>query len=237
MSLPLVLLPGMNCSARLWRDILPPIREYGTTVLLGELDQPDLDRQVEALLGRLPTRFALGGLSLGGIVAMAIGRCAPERVAGLCLLDTNARPPTDQQRQAWDAQVAALESGGTARELQVPLLPVLVGADAQPQLAEAVLAMADETGEATLAAQLRLQGTRVDERPALTRLRVPTVVATGAHDALCPLDRHEEIHRLVPGSELVVVPDAGHLAPMQRPGAVAAAMMRWLDRVDAYAAA
>lgn len=237
MSLPLVLLPGMNCSARLWRDVLPPIRERGTTVLLDELDQPDLDRQIDVLLGRLPARFALAGLSLGGIVAMAISRRAPERVAGLCLLDTNARPPTDQQRQAWKAQATALESGGTARDLQAALLPVLVGADAAPEVVDAVLAMADETGEARLVAQLRLQGTRVDERPALAHLDVPTTVMTGAHDALCGLDRHEEIHRLVRHSELVVVPEAGHLVTMQQPGAVAAAMTRWLDRVDAYVAA
>jgi pimeloyl-ACP methyl ester carboxylesterase len=113
---------------------------------------------------------------------------------------------------------------------------VLLGPEASPALVEPVLAMADETGEARLVAQLRLQATRVDERPALARVQAPTLVVAGADDALCGLDRHEEIHRLVAGSELVVVPEAGHLVTMERPDPVATAMVRWLGRVDAATA-
>lgn len=173
-SPPLVLLPGMNCSARLWGPA-------GAGALHPVLDRPTLDEQVQALLDALPDRFALGGLSLGGIVAMALTRRAPERVAGLCLMATNARAPTPEQRAGWDAALTRLDDGAPARALQ-PLELLLH----DRSLDATALQMADETGERRLAAQLRLQGTRVDERPALPAVAVPTLVLAGEQDRLCP---------------------------------------------------
>lgn len=234
---PLVLLPGMNCSPHLWHGVVEqlPALEAGhpsRDVVLERLDQPSLDRQVEALLERLPGRFALGGLSLGAIVAMAVHRVAPERVAGLFLLATNARAPTAVQHQAWDAQLAQLAAGRTPRALQEDLLEVLVGPHAPPALTERALRLSDDIGSHELAAQLRLQGTRTDERPGLRAVTVPCSVVAAAEDQLCPLDRHTEIHSLITGSELVVIPAAPHLAALSHGPSVAAAMTDWLRRVD-----
>ena len=90
---PLVLLPGLNCSAALWASL-----DVGAAIT-PILTEPTLDGQVERLLDELPARFALAGLSLGGIVAMALVRRAPERVTRLALLSTTSRPPTGQQRE------------------------------------------------------------------------------------------------------------------------------------------
>ncbi|GAA4872452.1 alpha/beta fold hydrolase [Saccharopolyspora cebuensis] len=218
-ELPLVLLPGMNCSARLWGPA-------GAGAVHGVLDRPGLATQLDALRDALPERFALAGLSLGGIVAMALTRHVPERVAGLCLMATNARPPTPEQHAAWDAQLARLADGATARELQ-PLDLLLHDRTS----ADRALRMADEVGERTLAAQLRLQGTRVDERPALPSVAVPTLVIAGERDRLCPVERHSEIADLVPGAQLHVVPDTGHLLPMEAPDIVAALLGEWLAEV------
>ncbi len=103
MPVPLVLLPGMNCSPRLWDGVRKDLgagRSGGPArpVVVLEVDRPTLGEQVESLLDRLPRRFAIGGLSLGAIVAMAVHRRAPERVAGLFLVATNAQPPTEAQR-------------------------------------------------------------------------------------------------------------------------------------------
>lgn len=226
---PLVLLPGMGCSDRLWEGVRRRLPEWMT--LTAPLDRPDLDENVDALLDRLPARFALAGLSLGGIVAMALARRAPERVSRLCLISTNARPPTPQQHEAWAAQLAGLAAGRPARALQADLLPVLLHPEALPRLAEDTLAMADEVGEAVLTAQLRLQGTRVDERPGLRSVGVPTLVLAAADDALCPIQRHEEIRDLVPGASLVVLAETGHLSSLERPDEVADAMRGWLSDV------
>lgn len=213
-SLPLVLLPGMNCSARLWSGL-----DLGP-VLTPKLTESTLSGQVDRLLDELPGTFDLVGLSLGGIVAMALTRTAPERVAGLCLLSTNPYGPSEQQLAGWRRERDRLAAGTTAREIQSDLLPVLLSVDTletRPEVVATALTMADEVGEAELDAQLSLQRTRIDERPALRAIRCPTLVIAARYDRLCPVERHTELASLVPGGRLRVLERAAHLSPLERP--------------------
>ncbi|GAA3706480.1 alpha/beta fold hydrolase [Microlunatus aurantiacus] len=214
---PLVLLPGMGCSARLWAGAAPE------QALTPRLTEPSLAAQVDRLLDELPPRFVIVGLSLGAVVAMAVTRTAPERVAGLVLLSTNPYGPTEQQLVAWRRERDRLAAGESARELQQDLLPLLLSPASlsrRPDLVETTLAMADDVGETELDAQLRLQATRVDERPGLRAVRCPTLVIAARHDRLCPLDRHAEVVTLVPGGRLQVLERAAHLSPLERPRSV-----------------
>lgn len=226
MTVPLVLVPGMNCSPALWDLVLPHL-PGGVQVLHREITEPSIDANVVTLLESLPDVFDLAGLSLGGIVAMALARTAPERVRRLALLSTNARPPTDPQRAGWASTVAALDAGDTARDVQHGLLGVLL-ADETPAQAAAALGMADEVGEERLRNQLRCQATRADERPGLARLEASTLVIAARHDALTPLSRHTEIADAVRQSRLVVIEHAGHLSPLQQPTSVGQALASWL---------
>ena len=232
---PLVLLPGMNCSATLWHPVLDSAPLAGLpSADRPQVVQPDLrgrslDDCVDRLLARLPPRFALAGLSLGAIVALAIAREAPERVTRLALLAVNPRPPRPDQQEAWAAQRRELAQGGTARALQEQLLPVLVSPGHRTaDLDEVVLAMADEVGEAALDDQLAIQQTRRDERAALPLLRVPVLLVAGAEDALVPVERHEEVRDAVPGARLEVLDGVGHLSTLEAPGNVATALSAWL---------
>jgi pimeloyl-ACP methyl ester carboxylesterase len=228
---PLVLLPGMNCSARLWDAVLPGLEgELDRQIVHGRLERPTIDGCLQDLLVRLPARFALAGLSLGGIVAMALVRSAPERVSRLCLLSTNARGPTATQLAGWQESRRRLAAGTSARQLQTELLPALLyGPNRTPTLDESVCAMADDVGETALDAQLAAQASRIDERPALSRIGVPSVVVVAAHDALCPIERQLEIQAAIPGSRLVTLPDAGHLSPLETPRPVVDALVSWLS--------
>jgi pimeloyl-ACP methyl ester carboxylesterase len=224
---PLVLLSGSNCSARLWAGLA-----IGPAII-PMLDQPDLDAQVDRLLDELPARFGLAGLSLGAIVAMALIRRAPDRVARLCLMSTNPYAPTDPQRSAWRRQRDLLAGGGSARDVQQELLPVLLSPEVvagHPEIVEQTLAMADEVGVQVLDRQLRLQATRVDERPGLVAVRCPTLVVAARDDALCRVERHVEIASLVPRADLVVIEHCAHLSPLEQPGRVSAALAGWLTR-------
>lgn len=223
---PLVLLSGMNCSSRLWHPVLARLRDVDPLAL--EISSPTLDGCVADVLESAPERFALAGLSLGGIVAMAVLRRAPERVTRLALLDTTARPPTRKQRAEWAATRVALGDGATARQIQQALLPVLLSEQGRRSgLDDAVLALADETGEDRLDAQLSAQQTRIDERPGL-RVRVPTLVIAGARDALCGVQRHQEMAALVPGSRLELLAGVGHLSAVEAPRDVARLLHGWL---------
>jgi pimeloyl-ACP methyl ester carboxylesterase len=222
---PLVLLPGMNCTADLWGgcglegSIMPT------------LDEPSVEAQVEALLDTLPERFALAGLSLGAIVAMALCRQAPERVTCLCLMSTNSKAPTESQRKAWRAWRDRLAAGNTPRNLQRDILDALLSGPAQdhnPDLSERVLRMGDDTGAARLDAQLRMQATRVDESFALSELRMPVLVVSGTMDAICPPQFHQDIAAAVPQARLASV-GAGHLSPMERPDEVGRLLRSWLN--------
>jgi len=222
---PLVLLPGMGCTGALWSRL-----DLGGDVLTPVLELPDLDAEVERLLAVLPERFALAGLSLGAVVAIALARHAPERVRRLALLSTNPHAPTDVQRHGWEGQRDQL-ARTSARALQESLLPVLHAPavlEHHPDLVATTLGMAEELGADRYDAQLRLQSTRVDERSGLARLRCPTLVLAARHDRLCGLERHTEIAGLVPGSRLVVV-EAAHLSPLEEPAAVSAQLRAWRD--------
>ena len=193
------------------------------------LTEPTLDGQVERLLDELPERFALAGLSLGAVVAMALIRTAPERVERLCLLSVNPRraDPGSARRRgrpSGDDLAPARRPGSCSADL----LPVLLSAGAPADVVEQTLMMADEVGEiALLDAQLQLQASRIDERPGLADVRCPTLVIAARDDRLCPVERHREIAALVPGAELVILERTAHLSPLERPAEITAALQLW----------
>ena len=223
--LPLVLLPGMNCTADLWTgcgvdDALTPV-----------LGEESIDTQVDRLLAALPPRFVLGGLSLGAIVAMALVARAPERVERLCLVSTNAKAPTAEQLASWRTWIERLNAGESARSLQIDIIPALLSPAAakdRPDLVERTLTMADATGTAALRAQLRMQSTRVDLRPALRDVTVPTLLVSGAQDAICPPQFHAEIAAELARARVITI-DGGHLLTLERPDSFGALLRAWRD--------
>ena len=223
---PLVLLAGMNCTADLWTgcgvdDALTP-----------ELTEPSIHLQVDRLLDELPPRFILGGLSLGAVVAIAVVARAPERAVGLCVTSVNAKAPTSEQQQSWRTWRARLDAGEPPRALQAEIVADLLSPATvrdRPDLVERTLAMADETGSDNLRSQLLMQSTRTDLRPALAQVGIPTLVVSGAEDAICPPAFHTEIASALPHGGVVTL-DGGHLLPMERPEAFGALVRSWRER-------
>lgn len=223
---PLVLLAGMNCTADLWTgcgvdDALTP-----------ELTEPSIHLQTDRLLAELPPRFVLGGLSLGAVVAIALVARAPERAVGLCVTAVNAKAPTSVQQQSWRTWMARLDAGEGPRALQAEIVADLLSPAAarnRPDLVERTLAMADETGSDNLRAQLLMQTTRTDLRPALRQVDIPTLVVSGSKDAICPPEFHTQIASALPHGSVVTL-DGGHLLPMERPEAFGGLVRSWRHR-------
>ena len=223
---PVVLLPAMGCTAKFWGDIPESLE---APVIHETVRGYSLEESVDLLLESLPARFALAGAAIGGVIAMALVRRAPERVSRLCLIATNPFPPTPVQIERWTEQRAALSHGAHGRDLQRALLEFLLYRGSE-SLSTRVLRMADDLGDAVFDRQLATQLTRVDERPALAAIKVPTAVLAPQHDRMNPVEKHQLMRDLIHGSCLEVIKDAGHLAPLESPAAVRQAMRVWLSQ-------
>ena len=229
---PLLLLPGLLCDAALWRaqtEHFGPGREVRVADMTGA---DTMAAMAESVLAQAPPGgFDLAGLSMGGYCALEIMRRAPERVRRLALLDTSARPDTDEQRQR-RLDLIELSHRGRFRGVTEALMPLFIhpGRLCDKALVAEVTAMSRHVGPEAFRRQQAAIMSRPDSRPGLGQIRCPTLVLCGRQDRLTPVEAHVEIRDAIPGAELVVVEDCGHLATMERPEAVNRAMAGWLGR-------
>jgi pimeloyl-ACP methyl ester carboxylesterase len=230
MSEPLLLLPGMMCDQRLFH---PQTAVFGAQreVLHGDITgAADMASLAEQVLEAAPDRFALAGLSMGGIVAMEVVRQAPGRVTRLALLDTNPRAEQPEMKARRAPQIEAVRAGGLARVMREELKPnYLTQGPRYAEILDLCMDMALSLGPAVFERQSRALRDRPDQQQALKDVHVPTLILCGRQDALCPVERHQLMHGLIPGSRLVIVEAAGHLPTLEQPEAVTVAMADWLD--------
>ena len=227
---PLVLIPGMMCDARMWGglpDRMPPRPVHHFL--------PTGADTVEALaaeaLRQAPPIFALAGLSLGGIVAMEILRQAPERVERLALLDTNPLAETPETQAGRAPQIARALAGGLAGVMRGEMKPnYLFDGPDKAEILDLCMDMALTLGPEVFARQSRALRDRPDQRATLKVFKRPALVLMGEDDRLCPRDRHELMHALMPKSRFAVIGGAGHLPTLEKPGKTAAEIIRWLDQ-------
>jgi pimeloyl-ACP methyl ester carboxylesterase len=226
---PLVLLPGLLLDRALWEPQLSALADIAD-MDVGDLTQEDsMAGMARSVLKAAPPRFALAGLSMGGYVSFEIMRQAPERVMRLALLDTSARPDTPEQTAQRRALMNMCERGEfkgvTPRLLPRWIHPSRLNDKA---LAETVMSMTARVGRAAFLCQQTAIINRPDSRPGLSRIHCPTLVLCGHEDQATPVEMHREMAADIPNARLVVVPECGHLSPLERPAAVNSALRTWL---------
>lgn len=228
MSEPIVFIPGLACTAELYAP-QAPIGEGRSTLVLDHLRDGSIGSIAARFLSGAPERFALVALSMGGYIAFEIMRRAPERVTRLALLDTTARPEIPE---ATERRLRLIEIARAGRLRDVHALSwersVHPSRFADAALEEVVFRMLEDTGAEAFERQQRAIIAREDSRPSLAALNVPTLMLVGAEDVITPVEVAREIADAVPGAELVVVPECGHLSTLERPEAVNAALSRFL---------
>lgn len=225
---PLLLIPGMMCDARMWGKLpaaLPcPVHH----------SLPTGADTVEALAGQIlrdaPPRFALAGLSMGGIVAMEVLRQAPARITRIALLDTNPLAETAQVQARRQPQIASVQSGGLATVMREEMKPnYLAESPRKPAILDLCMDMALSLGPQVFIQQSRALATRPDQTATLAAFHGPALVLMGEEDRLCPRPRHDLMHALMPQSRLVIVDQSAHLPPLENPTQTLAALSRWLE--------
>lgn len=225
----LFLLPGLLCDAALWRPQVEALADVADIAVADFTSQDNVADMARSVLDAAPERFALAGLSMGGYVAHEIMRQAPERVDRLALLDTSAREDTDEQR-ARRRGLIELAQKGQFKGITPRLLPLFLHADRldDTPLVETVTGMAQRVGKDAFLRQQKAILGRPDSRAQLSGYRCPTLVLCGRQDALTPLEVSEEMAEAIPGADLVVIEECGHLATLEKPEPVNAALRAWL---------
>ncbi len=232
--LPLLLVPGLMCDQAVWQPLLPTLQSLCTCTVADHGQADSLTAMAEQLLSTAPPRFALAGHSMGARVALEVLRLAPQRVSRVALLDTGylARAPgaagEDEEHKRMAllhiAQIQGVRTMAT-QWVQGMVHPARLQDD---RLIEDILSMFERKTANTFARQIQALLGRPDASNVLAAIAVPAMVLCGRQDSWAPVAQHAAIQALIPASEFVVIEEAGHMAPMERPDAVAAAMVAWL---------
>ena len=191
---------------------------------------PVLAESLERLLGTLPAeKFHLVGHSMGGMVAMELARIMPERISRLCLMNTSPLGESAAQAAFREPQMIAARHGRLEEMLRdVMRLDYLAPGPGRLAMQAAFVQMGMDLGPAVFVRQSRALQRRRDQQMTLRHLQMPVLVMVGAHDRMTPVRRHELMATLIPGAQLQVIADAGHMPTLEQPERVTAHLRDWL---------
>jgi pimeloyl-ACP methyl ester carboxylesterase len=228
--IPLILLPGMMCDARLFIHQIAELSAAHPLHLPPIVTEETIAGMAAEIIAHAPPQFALAGLSLGGIVAMEVLRQAPARVMKLALMDTNPLAETAEMQARRIPQIARVLEGGLESVMRDDMKPLyLADTPQKADILDLCMAMARALGPQVFAQQSRALASRADQTATLASFKGPALVLMGEQDSLCPRDRHDLMHALMPQSRLAIIAGAGHLPTLEKPDETNAELIRWLE--------
>lgn len=230
MSTPILLVPGLNCTAECYAGQIASLWQFGPVQVADHRRGASMAEIAAAILADAPPRFALVGFSMGGYIAFELLRQAHERITRLALVDTMARLDTPEGLQKRHDAIRLAEAG-RHRQLVAANYPLSVHPDHAEDAAirEVSIRMAVENGPEVYIRQQRAIITRPDSTPVLAGIGVPTTIVVGEADAITPVAEAHAMADAIPDARLVTIARAGHMSPTEQPAAVAAALVGWLS--------
>lgn len=231
MQEPLVLLPGMMCDARVFGPQIAELSSEFAVTVAPITHGERIEEIASGLLHLLPPKFALAGLSMGGIVAMEILRRAPERVTRIALMDTNPLAETPQSSAAYEPMIVGAKAGRLEEILGQFMKPdYLAPGPHRADVLAVVREMGLYLGPDVFIRQVRALQRRRDQQSTLRKCKAPALVMCGEYDALTPLKRHQFMAELIPFAKLEVIEGAGHLPTLEQPAATTEFLRRWMKQ-------
>jgi pimeloyl-ACP methyl ester carboxylesterase len=237
LGIPVVLLPGLVCDDTVWTHARAALKAHAPVSVCeyGSLDS--LGAMAEKVLAEAPARFALAGHSMGGRIALEVFRLAPQRIAGIALMDTGTQPLASGDAGARET-AGRHELLNIAREHGMATMAArwVQGMIWQPRLQEkplvdSVIDMMARSSAEIFGAQIRALLARPDATGLLEQIRCPALVLCGEDDNWAPAARHREMAAKIAGATLELIPRCGHMCTLERPEAVTRALLSWYAAV------
>ena len=228
-TMPILLVPGLVSSPRIFAPVAPALWRFGPVTVANHIRDDNMGAIARRILAEAPPRFALAGHSMGGYIAFEIVRQAPERVAKLALINTQARPDTPEvtaRRRGQIARALANEYHAVLDDLFLGFVHPSRRDDAE--LRQLVHDMGDDIGANAFVHQQTAIISRADSRPSLAWIKCPTLVLTGDEDNTIPNALSAEMADGIHGAKLVILQNCGHLPQVEQKQATADALVEWL---------
>jgi pimeloyl-ACP methyl ester carboxylesterase len=228
-TMPILLVPGLVSSPRIFAPVVPALWRLGPVTVANHIRDDNIGAIARRILAEGPPRFALAGHSMGGYIAFEIMRQAPDRVAKLALINTQARADTPEASERRRGMMARAKAGQYHAVLD-ELFPGFVHPSRgdYANLRQLIHDMGDEVGVEGFIRQQTAMIARMDSRPSLAWIKCPTLVLTGDEDNTIPNSLSKEMADGIHGARLVILKNCGHLPQPEQPEATAAALVEWL---------
>jgi pimeloyl-ACP methyl ester carboxylesterase len=229
MKQPLMLLSGLLCDETIWSDIPQRLAAVADVSVVSFRGFSSIEAMAGHVLAIAPQRFALAGHSMGGRVALEIMRTAAPRVSALALLNSGVHAVRDGEPQGRSHLLRVAHEHGM-RALAAEWLPPMMSGDAvrNMELLPRLTAMIERWTADSYAGQVSAMLNRPDALSVLSSIAVPTLLLSGSDDGWSPVSQQQSIRRRIPHATLFEIHGAGHMAPIERPEQVAAALREWL---------
>jgi pimeloyl-ACP methyl ester carboxylesterase len=241
-----VLLHGFPLNRKIWsaqeasvgsmyRVIAPDLRGHGESAApAGVYTMDDMAGDVLKLLDALQVDepVVLGGLSMGGYVALSLLALAPERVRALMLIDTRASADTPEAARNREELARVVETSRSTKHVVDAMLPRLFSDETRSRRAHLIGPVREgmeRISPRAVAGALRGMAQRPDRTADLPSIAVPTLVMVGAHDVITPPEESRKMAAAIPNAQLAIIPEAGHLAPLENAAAANAVILTFLS--------
>ncbi len=219
----------------IYRLITPDLRGHGRTaapdgIYTVDAMADDVIETLDAL--QLTEPLVLGGLSMGGYIALSIAQRYPERLKGLMLLNTRAAGDSPEAAAKREAEAQEIAASGDVEPLVQAALGKLFAESttkAHPEIVRKLHTHMSRTVPRAVVGALRGMAARPDRTEFLPRIKIPTLVVAGLDDAVVPMSEARAMAAAIPDAHFVAIPHAGHLAPLENHQATDAAILGFLE--------
>lgn len=223
------ILPGLLEDADGFKQVIEALSDIASCTVADLTRDDTIAGMAEQALRQAPAGpLLLAGHSMGGYVALEVMRTAPQRVARLALLNTNARPDSEESTANRRRLMALADSDFDAvvNELMAKLMTPAHLED--PLRTGTIGAMKMAVGKEAFKRQQTAIIGRIDSRPHLGSISCPTLVVAGREDAIMPVEWLQELAEGIPGARLAIIEDCGHMAALEKPAEVSRLLREWI---------